>query len=163
MKLKFPLNELKVWLILNPQTWNSTNGIGITLNHVLKWRNKTCCKSEVAIFTEPIFHLVWTLVLCRESRFLRDPDDEIPPSFLHFFLFAFIAEHRQSKILTTRKKTLGNCKETSGVLAAVPCRPSGTFWDGWDLSLPTLAGKWFLEERVHSTNYVDHFYNTNCL
>ena len=101
--------------------------------------------------------------MCRESRFLRDPDDEIPPSFLHFFLFAFIAEHRQSKILTTRKKTLGNCKETSGVLAAVPCRPSGTFWDGWDLSLPTLAGKWFLEERVHCTNYVHPFCNTNCL
>lgn len=61
------------------------------------------------------------------------------PSFLRFFLFAFIAEHRQSKILTTRKKTLGNCKESSGVLAAVPCRLGGTFWDGWDLSQATLA------------------------
>ena len=50
------------------------------------------------------------------------------------------------------------------MLAAVPCRPDGTFLDGWDLSQPTLAEKWFLEEReCIALYYVHPFYNIDCL
>ena len=67
----------------------------------------------------------------REAKLLRDPDDEIPPSlasdsppFVSFF--SLLEEHRQSKNLDNKKKTLGNSTNQAVAVAAAVGGMAGT-------------------------------------
>ena len=104
------------------------------------------------------FSFVPRVKISKRSRWRDSP---LFSSF--FFLFAFIAEHRQSKILTTRKKLWAIVKNQAVCWQQCPAGPAELFGTVGICPNQLWQKSGFWKRECIVLYYVHPFYNIDCL